>query len=184
MKIVLGCLVAACCFGQISVPTIGFVRDAHGSLRPLQGIEGAFVLGEAVATGVISASFNGRNGLAKTDTELLVIVDGEVLHRIAAPQGLASFGSGAKKGKPEWVRFANGECLLWKTDAPTPGPCPETPEDEFSPIRNIRLQLPQSVDAVERINQGWFVLRTSAGLYAIRTDDGHEALYALPEAAE
>ncbi|MBC8164944.1 MAG: hypothetical protein H7Y20_03605, partial [Bryobacteraceae bacterium] len=74
MKLIIGCLMAACCFGQISIPAIGFVRDVHGSLRPLQGIEGAFVLGEAVATGVVSASFYGRTGLAKTDNELLVVV--------------------------------------------------------------------------------------------------------------
>lgn len=184
----LSCLLfAALCSAQISAPRIGFVRDRNGALRSVEGVAGSFILGDAIATGVLSASFKDRHGLAKTDNELLIFLDGQVRQRREAPGGAASFGFDAQ-GRPEWVRFANGECLIWDKEEPTSGVCPSAEPDatvegdELVLRRNhIRLRVSGPVEAVEKISSDWLAVYTDTGILAIRTEDGRESVYLLPE---
>jgi len=142
---------------QISAPHIGLVRDRAQALRPLQGVAGAFVLGEPVLTGVVSAASAGRFTLAKTATEVVVIDGTEVVERREAPEGMASFGFDLH-GKPSWVRFEiNNLCETWG-------------EKKCSN---------EAIEAVpgEPVGDGWTSVRTQGGLYLMRG----EQKFQLPE---
>jgi hypothetical protein len=77
-------------------PEIGLIQAADHSLRPLYGIAGNFVLGDSMATGVVSAAFSGSLGLIKTDSALIAINrQSEILSNIDAPPGEALFGFSA-----------------------------------------------------------------------------------------
>lgn len=85
-------LLAATGRAQISAPEAGCVVDREGALRPLYGMAGIFVPGEAVTPGVISAACSDRLALVKTEYEL-ELRDAQ-LHLIArwpAPGGPARF---------------------------------------------------------------------------------------------
>lgn len=184
-------LAAIGCFAQMSAPRIGFVRDVAGSLRPVHGVAGAFVLGEAIVKDVVSAASSGAYTIVKTETEVLVLEGGEIQSRQEAPAAEAAFGFDAQ-GRPEWVRFAGGRCLLWANKSLGEGSCPAVAEPEASIDRDelvvkrthARLRIPNDVLTVESIGPGWVVLRTSSRLYAVRTDSGNESLFELPEVTE
>jgi len=82
-------------FGQsrIELPAVGFFHDGRGALRLLVGVRANFLVGDAVATGIISAASSGRRVLAKTSGEVLILdPQGRIRHRQAAPEGEAIFG--------------------------------------------------------------------------------------------
>ena len=89
MKRVLPMLVAVCAWSQsgIEIPAIGAVADASGALRSVQGVAGSFLLGPAVASGVLSAACSEQLCLAKTGSKILSAT-GEA----DAPPGPAVFG--------------------------------------------------------------------------------------------
>lgn len=60
----------------IQAPQIGFAGQVNGTLRPVYGVAGSFILGPPVASKVISQAFSGSLGLLKTDATL-VAFDGE-----------------------------------------------------------------------------------------------------------
>lgn len=81
---------AICAWSQseIEVPSAGAIVDSSGSLRPVEGVAGSFVLGPATASGVFSAACSKRLCLAKTDSKILSAT-GET----DAPPGPAIFGA-------------------------------------------------------------------------------------------
>ncbi|HME09374.1 MAG TPA: hypothetical protein VKG25_20105 [Bryobacteraceae bacterium] len=60
-------------WGQVVPPRIGFVSDTAGELRPVLGVAGNFLLGDAVANSVVSSGFSGTFTFVKTDTALSII---------------------------------------------------------------------------------------------------------------
>jgi len=89
MKRALLLLIASCAWSQsgIEVPSVGLIVDPSGSLRAVQGIAGSFLLGPAVATGVLSAECSEQLCLAKTDSKIL-----SATGQVDAPPGPAVFG--------------------------------------------------------------------------------------------
>jgi hypothetical protein len=175
VRILVGTALALCCAAQISDPRIGFVRDRAGDLRPVYGVAGAFVLGDSIQSGVLSAAFNGSGGLAKTADELLVFREGKLTERFAAPEGAASFGFDSQ-GKPDWVRFANGSCLRWKGATAESGDCPAEPEGE-------RVRLPGGAAEQEPVGEEWLCARSASALWILRARENREPeIYRLPEA--
>jgi hypothetical protein len=81
---------AICAWSQsgIEVPSAGAIVDLSGSLRPVQGVAGSFVLGPGTVSGVLSAACAERLCLAKTDSKILSATGG-----IDAPVGPAIFGA-------------------------------------------------------------------------------------------
>jgi hypothetical protein len=61
---------------QIRPPQLGFAGAADGTLRPVYGVAGNFILGPPVVGHVISLAFSGSLGLLKTDSTL-VAFDGQ-----------------------------------------------------------------------------------------------------------
>jgi hypothetical protein len=77
----------------IRPPQLGFAGNADGTLRPVYGVAGNFILGPSVAGQVISQAFSGSLGLLKTDSTLAVFDgQGKVLATTDAAAGPAVFG--------------------------------------------------------------------------------------------
>jgi hypothetical protein len=166
---------------QISMPRIGFVRDRQGSLRPLMGVTGAFVLGEPVLTRVVAASSSGGEyALASTGDEVILIKATEVVWRRSVV-GAESFGF-RPDGRPEWVRFANGSCLIWPAEGEPEmaSVCDKRPPE---PVR-YRARLPDDLTGEsELVAPGWVLLRATDRLYLSRLGT-EEAIFEMPEAPE
>jgi hypothetical protein len=94
MKRALVLLIASCAWSQsgIEVPSVGIIVDPSGSLRGVQGVAGNFMLGPAIATGVLSAACSEQLCLAKTDSKIL-----SATGQVDAPPGPAIFGFDADR---------------------------------------------------------------------------------------
>ncbi len=76
------CLVAGLLSAQVSVPRIGLVRYADGSVWAVNGLKANFVLGTRLLTGVTAASFSDAGGLVAIPGEIdLIRLDGSVVGR-------------------------------------------------------------------------------------------------------
>jgi hypothetical protein len=95
-------------------PRLGWLRDASGMLRPLQGFAANFVAGQVRESGVLSAASSGTWALAKTGRELIVFDQaGAEAGRLPAPDGGALFAF-APNGEPAAALFpGTGLFLLW-----------------------------------------------------------------------
>jgi hypothetical protein len=94
------------------------MRDATDSLRPVYGIAGNFLLGDAVALGVISAAHSGSSGWLKTSSTIAVFdKTGSIVASADAPDGPALFAF-ARTGEPAlaYVMVANA-LLVWNAGA-------------------------------------------------------------------
>jgi hypothetical protein len=83
----------------INPPAVGFIRDSQSALRPVYGLAGNFVAGDALAENVQSAAFSGLYGLLKTEERLSVFdQEGRRLCEWPAPGGPAffAFSSGSR----------------------------------------------------------------------------------------
>jgi hypothetical protein len=77
---------------QIRPPQLGFAGAADGTLRPVYGVAGNFILGPSVAGKVISQAFSGSLGLLKTESTLVAFNgQGKVLATTDASAGPALF---------------------------------------------------------------------------------------------
>jgi hypothetical protein len=82
---------------QIRAPQLGFAGSADGTLRPVYGVAGNFILGPAVlgkagAGRVLSQAFSGSLGLLKTESTLVAFDGkGQVLATTDAAAGPALF---------------------------------------------------------------------------------------------
>jgi hypothetical protein len=84
--------VVASAGAQIRPPQLGFSGAADGTLRPVYGVAGNFILGPPIAGKVISQAFSGSLGLLKTESTLAVFDgQGKVLATTDAAAGPASF---------------------------------------------------------------------------------------------
>ncbi len=95
-------------------PRLGWLRDASGTLRPLQGFAANFAAGQARESGVLSVASSGTWALAKTDRELIVFDPaGAEAGRLPAPDGNALFAF-ALNGEPAAALCPEtGILLLW-----------------------------------------------------------------------
>lgn len=87
-------LFAAAAWAQVSLapPQVGFMQDGAGSLRPVYGMAGNFLVGDALAVNVISSASSGSFSLVKTASKLLAIDgQGNIVASVDAPDGAAVF---------------------------------------------------------------------------------------------
>ena len=180
---------AATTAAQISEPLAGHVRDRAGSLRPVLGIAGGFVLGEAIHEGVLSSGFGRSTGYAKTASEILVFRNGELSKRVPAPAGSALYYTG-NAGEITHIYFPAAQ-ELWsirdsvfekQLNAPVPLSSIEFEACEITLTDRTRLMLPEPIQAVEWVSNEWIVARGESALYASRLN-GRSAAVQLPEAA-
>ncbi|MDQ6706250.1 MAG: hypothetical protein M3Z85_09795, partial [Acidobacteriota bacterium] len=93
MRVFLSICVAGVASAQsFSLPLVGIARDETNRLRPIYGMAGNFIAGQASGEEVISMAFSGKAGLAKTETQLLLLDQtGAVVKQYTAPPGTARF---------------------------------------------------------------------------------------------
>ena len=100
----------------LAPPQIGIAADASGALRPLFGITGNFVWGDAITGSVNSAAFSGRFGLVKTDAALVVLDQkGRKLSSVDSGPGEALFAFSAD-GFPA-LAYTAGALFQWTDGA-------------------------------------------------------------------
>ena len=76
------CFAAGLLPAQVSIPRIGLVRYADGSVWAVNGLKANFVLGTRLMTGVTAASFSDAGGLVAIPGEIdLLRLDGSVVGR-------------------------------------------------------------------------------------------------------
>jgi len=76
----------------IRPPQVGFAGNADGTLRPVYGVAGNFILGPSIAARVISQAFSGSVGLLKTESTLEAFNGhGQILATTNAAEGPALF---------------------------------------------------------------------------------------------
>ncbi len=104
---------AACAQPALAPPQVGFLEDGTNSFRPVFGVAGNFLWGDAAFRGVSGAAFSGSFGLLKTDTSVIA-VDGQaqVLASMDAPPGPADFAF-FSDGTPAFV-YLPGPNLLFQ----------------------------------------------------------------------
>lgn len=188
----LAMFLASTALAQLRAPVTGVVRDKTGALRPLVGVAGALIAGEPIATGVLSAAFSGTAGLAKTDGEVLVFDSERILERKPAPAGPAVFQF-SKDGKPALACFpATGELWRWTSEGISVESGSEWPA-QMDRIRRDGNQLVVSKTQaritapdgeMEQMSDEWVVIHSSDGDWAIRIENGKEAVLRVPEVKE
>jgi hypothetical protein len=182
-------LLAAAAIAQIKPPSAGFMRDRIGALRPVLGITGSFVAGDALEQGVISAGFGKTVGFAKKELELLVVRDGQVTERLAAPAGEARFYLGAS-GEIEDIFFPETQ-ELWHVSksgfeklahSTPPHSAVNFENDEISLAFGVRVRMPEQIRGVEWLSDVWVIVRGDRALYAVRAKED-PVVVELPESA-
>ena len=148
-------------WAQLSSPLIGYVRTTSNELRPVLGVTGAFVLGDALERDVLSAAFTSTTGLVKKDAEILFYRHGKLVSRHSAPSGRAAFRF-TTKGEPASVRFENGECAEWS-------------QQRFQPAATAASCADNPV--IEQVGEDWFAVHTEQRVLLKRGDESWQ----LPE---
>lgn len=127
MKAILAALsllaVSAWAQPTIAPPQIGFMEDKAGSVHPVYGLAGNFLMGDPIATGVISAAFSGSFGWAKTDSTVIVMdAQGQAMATSDAPPGPALFAF-TGDDRPALAYLVTSNTLLqWSGATLTPVP--------------------------------------------------------------
>ncbi|HLH00048.1 MAG TPA: hypothetical protein VKX49_27305 [Bryobacteraceae bacterium] len=97
---------------SLAPPQIGFAEDGASLFRPVLGVAGNFILGDAVFSGVAYAAYSGSYGLLKTGTSVITTDNkGQLLAAMDAPPGPASFAF-FRDGSPAFA-YLPGPNLLF-----------------------------------------------------------------------
>ncbi|MDQ6666056.1 MAG: hypothetical protein M3Z23_16880 [Acidobacteriota bacterium] len=181
------CVAAAQSF---SAPRVGFVLDASHRVRPVFGVAGNLILGEALLGDgeFLSFAFSGKSGLAKTATQILLLDSEAATIRVFdAPPGQAFFAF-HPDGTPAYCYFqASGDLVRIGPNGLEPLERPlladgllaiGVAENEGTP-EILTAGLTAEVHNVQQMGDGWTQISRAKGTYALRTVTGTE--YRLPE---
>ena len=93
-------------------PRAGFMVDAAQSLRPVLGVPGTLLLGDAAVDEVVSFAFSGKCAIVKTSSSMRVLdASGQVLFAMDAADGPALFAF-TDDGAPA-LAYVAGRLLRW-----------------------------------------------------------------------
>ncbi len=138
---------------RLDVPRIGFWRSADGTIRQLDGIRGNLIGSRVWLKGAVSAASSGRRTLVKTGDSILALdAGGEVVWRLEAPPGRASFAF-TSAGEPARAYFHETSELIQLPDG-------------------LRAETPP--DPVVALSESAMVVRRGESMWLIR-DDGSES---------
>jgi hypothetical protein len=114
-RVILFSAFTALCAWAIDVPRVGYSRDAQGTVRPVDGVAGNFLLGDSLADDVaLDFAWNGIFGIRKTEKTLEwwdsagARVDG-----IDFPAGDVVIGFDRAGGQTAWV-YSNETQTLYE----------------------------------------------------------------------
>jgi hypothetical protein len=147
----------ACAQPALAPPQLGFVQDGGNALRPVLGIAGNFVLGDAAQTGVNAAAFSGSFGTVKTDSALQAIDRfGNVIASADSPSGSALFAF-SPSGVPSFAFLTDANAwMVWDGQA-------------FNPV-SIDLSAMGTVVSItsQRDGEGAVIVQRDDGLWDVR----------------
>ena len=172
-------LLAGAAGAQLQRPRIGYIVDRKGSLRPVDGVAGAFVLGPAVDHDVVSAACSGKSLVVKKDREL--IVDGTAFEASVGPVVITFTPQGVLD---EVFFLETGELWTWRDGKFNPTLAARIQsvaaihDGELS-LNGVPVRLRNRVQSVSQMGDGWWVAYGEERLFAIRD----EQVYELPEDA-
>lgn len=172
-------LLAGAAGAQVLRPRIGYIVDRKGSLRPVEGVAGAFLLGAAVDHDVVSAAHSGKSLVVKKDREL--IVDGTSFEAVSGAV-VVTFTPG---GSLNEVFFAEtSEVWTWRNGAFDQTPAASiqgsaTIRDGELFVDGLPVRLRSRALSVSQMGEGWWVVYAEDRLFAVRD----EQVYELPEDA-
>jgi hypothetical protein len=173
-------LLAGVACAQVLPPRIGYIVDRKGSLRPVEGVAGAFVLGPAIDTDVVAAAYSGKSLVVKKDRAL--IVDGEIFE---APGGSVVVTFTPEGSLAEVFFSETGE--LWTRRGGTFDRVLASGiessariEDGELSLKGSRIRLRSRAEHVSQMGEGWWVVYAEDRFFAVRG----EQVYELPEDAE
>ncbi len=92
-RLLIALALAAVVFAQtLSSPQIGFIEDSGRAVRPVYGIAGNFLLGNAAPGLVVSSAASGKFLMIKTDSAIIARGrSGQIVASVNAPAGPALF---------------------------------------------------------------------------------------------
>lgn len=170
----------AIAFADIASPRIGYIVDRSGSLRPVNGVAGAFTIGDAIEKNVVSAAYSGKTLVVKRDREL--IVNGKTFEAPSGPV-VVTFDS---KGLLGQVFFASDGQLWTARDddferslAAGIDTVATVRESRFF-LHSVEVPLRSPATHVAQMGEGWFVIYAQSAIYALHDDQ----VFELPEDAE
>jgi hypothetical protein len=173
-------LLAGAAGAQLLRPRIGYIVDRKGSLRPVDGVAGAFTLGTAIDQDVLCAAYSGKSLVIKKDRELLV--DGITFEAGTGPV-VVTF---TRQGALHEVFFSEtGDLWTWRngefdrTIAARIESAGTIHDGELS-LNGMPIRLRSRVQSVSQMGEGWWVVYADDRLFAIRD----EQVYELPEDTE
>jgi hypothetical protein len=142
-------------WAQIHPPGLGWMVDGAGAARPVQGIAGSVVVGDAAVTGVVSSGCSKLVCLAKTDAWVVSLTGS-----VAAPEGPALF---AFEGATALIYFPRSKQFArWQ-------------QDQLEPVSF------HVAGEVLSISLNQLAVRRDSSTWIVRGDDTE--VYALPRAA-
>jgi hypothetical protein len=108
----------------LAPPRLGFIAGPDHSLRPVLGLAGNLLLGNAAAEDVLAAAWSGSFGLVKTSSSLMAFDANHILASVDAVPGPALFAFRAD-GSPALALLPQTSTLyLWTGKAFSPIPFP------------------------------------------------------------
>jgi hypothetical protein len=112
LSLVIVLVASAAAQTSLQPPQLGFAAISGGSLRPVYGLAGNFILGPSVAGNVFSQAFSGSLGLLKTASTLAAFdAQGHILASNNAAPGPALFAF-APDGVTALVYLASSNTLI------------------------------------------------------------------------
>lgn len=166
---------------QIEPPRIGYIVDRTGALRPVNGVTGAFTLGPAIASDVVSAAFSGKCLVVKTATELKV--DDNAFE---APTGAAIVTFDGKRRIKEIFFPEVGMQWIWRDGKFDKFPAAHSSDFDLAiydgqlQVRGVPVHLPVPAERVSRLGEDWLVVYAKDRIFAVRG----EQVFELPEDSE
>jgi hypothetical protein len=143
----------------IHPPQIGFAAIADGSLRPVYGVAGNFILGSPVAANVLSEAFSGSIGLLKSDSTLTAFnAQAHVLGSINTAPGRALFAF-TSDGATALAYLPSSDALI-EWSAGKFAAVPFRPETSAADVI-LAIALPNALEAS-------LIVQRSTGIWEVR----------------
>src|SRR6185503_15572308 len=165
--IFLAVVATAAAESNFTAPLVGVARDHQQQLQLVYGIAGNFVVKGAAARGVLNVAFSGYGGLAKTDTQLLMLnASGAVIRAVAAPRGNALLAPPSSRSRG--LYFFTETAELWQ---------PAARADRKVPLESLmlagRVIALEALDAAGRYAELAVCRETALWLLRVELDTGH-----------
>lgn len=170
-------LIGGLAAAQIVKPRVGYFVDRQGCLRGVDGIGGAFTVGEVLEREVISAAFSGRVLVVKHSDRIRI---GD--NTLEAPAGPATVVFNGN-GNPSEIFFPESDVLwTWDGDNYSVASAHEILSAAYIRqgeliVNGVPVRVSAEATHVSQLGEGWLVVYADDVRYAVRGGQ----VFELPE---